>query len=147
MGPKKSLQTLLSAGREAAQLTRTRSPGKKPPQRPPYQRSIAAEVLLVLPRVFRVTLLQVLPKVVCRDVPTAACTLAPPPISSRLPQDENLFSSQKAELEENMQRSQNSRQPSSWHFRRGSVVSPPSPGPIAATSKRTQWAIIQTHNF
>lgn len=108
---------------------------KPPPGQPnrecgkQYQGSIAAKVLFILPRVLRVTLLQVLSKVVCGYVPTAPCTLAPPPISSCLSQDENFFSSQKAELEKNIHRSQNSRKTCSWYFNCGSVINPPSLGP------------------
>lgn len=64
-----------------------------------YQSSIAVKVLLILPSVLRVILLHLFPKMVGRDVTTAARTLTPPPISCGLSQDENFFSSQKTELE------------------------------------------------
>ena len=67
-----------------------------------YQGSIAAEVLLILPGILGVPVFQLLPQVVCRDVPTAARMLAPPPVRSGLSQDEDLFSSQKAELEKHI---------------------------------------------
>ena len=69
-----------------------------------YQGSIAAEVLLILPGILGVPVLQLFPQVVRRDVPTAARTLTPPPVRSGLSQDEDLFSSQKAELEKHIQK-------------------------------------------
>ena len=109
-----------------------------------YQSSIAAEVLFILPRVLGVVLIHMLPHMVCRNVPTAARTLTPPPICSGLSQDKNFFSSQKTELEK--KKLKFNKKTSHWYFKCGSVINPINGDKITEISNRSQWVMTATEN-